>query len=63
MGTLYLTKEAKIYNGEKTLSLTNGVETGDEKQTLSIGFLGHVFTTFDRDDVKEKLDEAIGGGL
>ena len=25
MGTLSLTKEAKIYNGEKTISLTSGV--------------------------------------
>ena len=24
MGTLFLTKEARIYNGEKTLSLTSG---------------------------------------
>ena len=24
MGTLFLTKEARIYNGEKTISLTNG---------------------------------------
>ena len=24
MGTLTLTKEARIYNGEKTISLTNG---------------------------------------
>ena len=26
MDTLSLTKEAKIYNGEKTISLTNGTE-------------------------------------
>ena len=25
MGTLYLTKEAKIYNGEKTVSSISGV--------------------------------------
>ena len=24
MGTLFLTKEARIYNGEKTISLTSG---------------------------------------
>ena len=26
MDTLSLTKEARIYNGEKTISLTNGAE-------------------------------------
>ena len=26
MGTLFLTKEARIYNGEKTASLINGAE-------------------------------------
>ena len=26
MGTLFLTKEAKIYSGEKTISLTSGAE-------------------------------------
>ena len=26
MGTLFLTKEAKIYNGEKTVSATSGAE-------------------------------------
>ena len=41
MDTLYLTKEARIYNGEKTISLTNGAgETGqpllkDKTRTLS----------------------------
>ena len=30
MGTLFLTKEAKIYNGEKTISLTSGAgKTGE----------------------------------
>ena len=29
MDTLYLTKDLRIYNGEKTISLTNGAgETG-----------------------------------
>ena len=32
MATLSLTKEAKIYNGEKTISLTNG--TGKTGQPL-----------------------------
>ena len=27
MDTLYLTKEARIYNGEKTISLTSGAGT------------------------------------
>ena len=44
MDTLFLTKEAKIYNGEKTISLTSGAgETGqwfvkkkkNETRTLS----------------------------
>ena len=32
MDTLSLTKEARIYNGEKTISLTSGV--GKTNQTL-----------------------------
>ena len=33
MDTLCLTREAKIYNGEKTISLTSGAEkTGQEQK-------------------------------
>ena len=37
MDTLSLTKEARIYNGEKTISLTSGVE--ETGQTVVIAFL------------------------
>jgi len=30
MGTLTVTKEAKIYNGEKTISLTSGAGKTDQ---------------------------------
>ena len=69
LGTMFVQKaleatlESNLELNNYFLFSTSSIETGNEKQTLSIGFLGHVFTTFDRDDIKEKLDEAIGGGL
>ena len=35
MDTLFLTKEARIYNGEKTISLTNG--NGEKTISLTNG--------------------------
>ena len=34
MDTLYLTKEARIYNGEKTISLTSGATTTCKRMKL-----------------------------
>lgn len=38
---------------------TSSLESGEEKNTLSVGFFGHVFTTFDEKDIEENLNEQM----
>ena len=65
LGTMFVQKaleatlESNLELNNYFLFSTSSIETGKEKQTLSIGVFGHIFTTFDREDVKEKLDEAM----
>ena len=45
MGTFSLTKEAKIYNGEKTISLTSGVlKTGQPIKKMKLGHFPTPYT-------------------
>ena len=65
LGTMFVQKaleatlESNLELNNYFLFSTSSIETGKEKQTLSIGVFGHIFTTFDREDVKKKLDEAM----
>jgi hypothetical protein len=65
LGTMFVQKaleatlESNLELNNYFLFSTSSIETGKEKQTLSIGVFGHIFTTFDRENVKEKLDEAM----
>ena len=58
LGTMFVQKaleatlESNLELNNYFLFSTSSIETGKEMQTLSIGVFGHIFTTFDREDVK-----------